>query len=105
MVQQEQYYWEAEPVKKPAKSSEGFSLRIDAPGFSKDEINVRIQGGMIEVSAEKSRESKKKGRGFFSSSFESAAFSNMFGLPDGLAAKDLDVKIKDGMVLIARKKK
>ncbi|MBI2579299.1 MAG: Hsp20/alpha crystallin family protein [Candidatus Aenigmarchaeota archaeon] len=90
------FYWE-----KP----KGGDMKIEMPGFRKDEISVKMEGGMLTVSAEKKSHRKEKGKGFYKEEASFSSFSRSVSMPEGAGGKDFEVDIEDGAVKLKRKKK
>ena len=98
------FYWEEPYEQKEAQPTEP-SIRIEMPGFSKDEITAKLANNMITVSASKKSHEVKKGRNFYREQASSSSFSKSVALPHEINARDFEVVIKDGIVMLKKKKK
>lgn len=104
------FYWE-EPVGKEGQPESAGTertqeeMRIDIPGFRKGEIRASLSGNMITVSASRKSRQVQKVRGFYSQESFTNSFSKSMTLPGGISPKDFEVIVKDGAVLLKRKKK
>ncbi len=96
MKKKPQFYWE-----KP----KGGDMKIEMPGFGKDEIHAKIEGGMLTVSAGKKSHSEEKKKGFYMEESSSSSFTKSMSLPEGVKAEDISIEIRDGVVVIKKKKK
>ncbi|MDI6722879.1 MAG: Hsp20/alpha crystallin family protein [Candidatus Aenigmarchaeota archaeon] len=91
------FYWEEDP--------KGKSIRIEVPGYNKNEIKVGIEGGMLIVSAEKKSHKKEKGKGFYKEEASFSSFHKSMSMPESVTGRDFDVSITDGKVELKKKKK
>ncbi|MBI2173276.1 MAG: Hsp20/alpha crystallin family protein [Candidatus Aenigmarchaeota archaeon] len=96
MEKKPRFYWE-EP--------KGGNMKIEMPGFRKDEISAKIEGGMLTISAAKKSHREKKGKGFYAEESSSSSFTKSISLPEGVKAGDISLEIRDGVVVIKKKKK
>ncbi|MBI2233266.1 MAG: Hsp20/alpha crystallin family protein [Candidatus Aenigmarchaeota archaeon] len=92
------FYWEENH--KQGKTSE---INIELPGFNKNEINVSIENGFINISAEKKSHEQEKGKNFYREEFFQQALRRSISLPEGANPKGLEIKIGNGSVNIRRK--
>ncbi len=92
------FYWEENH--KQGKSSE---INIELPGFDKNEINVSVENGFINISAEKKSQKHEKGKNFYREESFQQALRRSISLPEGVNPKDLEIKIENGSVNISRK--
>ena len=96
------FYWDN---KNQAESkANGEEIGIEMPGFSKDEISVKIVHGMMNITAQKKHESKKQGKNFYSHSISQSSMQRSFSLPEGFDAKSVEIKIEDGVIRIVKKR-
>lgn len=93
------FYWQ-EPYEKKDPN-----IKIEVPGFGKDEIRVNLTTSSITVSASKKDHRVKKGRNFYREEAFASSFSRTTALPHKIRPEDFDVVIKDGVVMLKRKKK
>ncbi|OFZ56428.1 MAG: hypothetical protein A3D92_24935 [Bacteroidetes bacterium RIFCSPHIGHO2_02_FULL_44_7] len=91
----EKFYWE-----KGAKD-----LRIDIPGFDKDEIKVELSKNSITISASKKSHVKESGKDFYREEASASSFSKSMMLPKEIDPKGYEVEIKDGVVVLKKRKK
>ena len=96
MEKKHRFYWE-----KP----EGGDMKIEMPGFRKSEMSVKIEDGMLSVSAGKKSHRQEKKKGFYMEESSSSSFTKSMSLPEGIKAGDISLEIMDGVVVIKKKKK
>lgn len=74
-----------------------YSITLDVPGMSKDQLNIELSGNTLIISGEK-KEEKKEGKGA-NSRYErfQGSFQRSFSLPD-MAAEKVVADYKDGVL-------
>ena len=90
------YYWE----KGAAAGKSPEAVAIDVPGFSKDEIKISVANDTLTIKAEKRRRNVERGKNFYKESRSSSSFVKTFPLP----GKNFIVAVKDGAVVVRKKK-
>ena len=91
----------------PAKITETkdmVNVLIAVPGFKAEEIEVSIDNDMLIVSGETKDEMKEEGENTFYSEGRSDRFLRRLALPTAVDAKDVDAKLKDGILRLGLKK-
>jgi HSP20 family protein len=99
MKKKYKFYWEEKKKEIPENE-----IKIELPGYNKDEISVTIDNNMANISASKKQHSVRKGKNFYAEQETAQSISRSFTLPE-LNKKELDIEIKDGVVTIKKKKK
>jgi HSP20 family protein len=69
------------------ETDEHYRLRLDLPGFAKEEINLTLEDGQLKVSA------KTESEDAFRSDFD-----RVFDLPDDANAGEVTAKLEDGVL-------
>ncbi|MEK6888155.1 MAG: Hsp20 family protein [Candidatus Aenigmatarchaeota archaeon] len=90
------FYWEKEDEK---------DISIDIPGFKKDEITVKLAKNMLTVSASKKSTKEEKGKNIYKAEAFSSSSSKSITLPAKINPEDYQIEIKDGKVVLKKKKK
>ena len=80
-------------------------MRLDIPGFDKDEIKVQLTKNSISISASKKSHVKESGKGFYREEASASSFSKSMVLPKEIEPKDYEIEIKDGAIVLKKKKK
>ena len=91
----------------PAKITETkdmVNVMIAVPGFKAEEIEVSIDNDMLIVSGETKDEMKEEGENTFYSEWRSDRFLRRLALPTAVDAKNVDAKLKDGILRLGLKK-
>jgi len=92
----DKFYWE-EDTKD--------SMVLDMPGFDKDEIKVQLTKNSIIISASKKSHVKESGKDFYREEASASSFSKSMTLPKEIDPKDYEIGIKDGAVVLKKRKK
>jgi len=81
------------------ENGDGFEVRAELPGISKDDISIKIQGNYLEISGKRAIEAPE---GYKAHRNERSAttFSRSFTLPDEVDAEKVDAKLKDGVLYL-----
>ena len=93
------FYWEESREKDEPR------IKIELPGFAKDEIKVSIDKGYVNILAEKKKQKIERGKDFYREETFQQSSSRLVSIPEGLNPEDLGIKIQDSSVEIKRKKK
>ena len=86
---------------------DGYELDIDLPGFSKDELTLRLQDGYLTVSAAKGLDEEhkdKKGKVIRRERY-SGAMQRSFYVGDGVEETDVKAKYENGVLKLSIPKK
>ena len=89
---------------KPASAASGddtaYSISMELPGVSEDDIELSINNGSLIVRGEKKTESEKKGDTWYFSERQYGAFSRTFQLPEDADEGKTSATMKDGVLKI-----
>lgn len=72
------------------------SLTAELPGFTKDEVQVKVDSNSLELRAEKTEEQAKDKDGAYRSS--SRSYYQYLSLPDNVLAEKVDGTMKNGIL-------
>jgi len=81
------------------ENGDGFEVRAELPGISKDDISIKIQGNYLEISGKRAIETPK-GYKAHRNERSASTFSRSFTLPDEVDAEKVDAKLKDGVLYL-----
>jgi HSP20 family protein len=85
----------------------GYEVKADIPGVKKEDINVRIDGNIVQIDAEVKRESETKGNGdkVLRSERYYGTVSRSFSLADDVDEAKAQAKYADGVLTLQLPKK
>lgn len=105
------FFVQKAPLKMPAvniaENEKGFTIEVQAPGFSKDEFNLKIEGDVLTISGEHKSEKKEedKKKNFSRKEFHHSSFSRQFTLPENIDVDNINAKYDNGILNIDLAKK
>lgn len=84
-----------------------YRVRADLPGVKKEDINVRVDGNIVQIDAEVNREKETKGNGdkIVRSERYHGAVSRTFSLADDVDESKVVAKYSDGVLSLELPKK
>ena len=95
-------------MKTDVKDTEnGYEVDIDLPGFKKDEIQMKLEDGMLTISAAKGLdkdEKDKKGK-YVRRERYAGSLSRSFYVGDAIKQEDVKAKYEDGILRLSVPKK
>ena len=99
-----------EPLKMRVDVSESdgaYAVKADIPGVKKEDINVRIDGNVVQIDAEAKREKEEKGDGekVLRSERYYGMVSRTFSLADDIDEAKVEAKYADGVLTLKLPKK
>ena len=77
---------------------EAFELRLLAPGFTKQDLKLRVENNVLTVSAEKKNEELKENERWTRREFSHQAFSRSFRLPETVNTEAITAEFTDGVL-------
>jgi HSP20 family protein len=80
------------------ESPEAFDLRLLAPGFSKQDLKLRVENNLLTVSAEKKQDELKENERWTRREFSHTTFSRSFRLPETVNAEAITAAFTDGVL-------
>lgn len=94
------------PAMNVKEHNEDFELEIAAPGFTKKDFEVTIDGNILNISGEKKEEKDEKEEDYTCKEFSYKSFKRSSTLPDSIDLdQDVKAKYKDGILQIKLLKK
>jgi len=94
------------PAMNVKEHNDDFEIEFAAPGFTKKDFEVTIDGDILHVNGEKSKESEEKEEGYTCKEFSYNSFKRSLKLPNTIK-KDQDIKAtyKNGILKLNLLKK
>ena len=81
---------------------EGYELKVDLPGFKKEQIELRLQNGYLTISAAKGLEEEdkdKKGRLLHQERY-TGSMSRSFYIGENIREEDVKARFEDGVLTL-----
>ena len=93
------------PSMNVKETKKTFEIDIAAPGFDKKDLNVSIDNGILEISAEHKQELEKKPKNLTHKKYKSNSFQRSFTLPENVNEKEeIDATYKNGILKLVLNK-
>ena len=77
-----------------------YNIIADIPGFSKKDIEIKINNSILTITGEKKNDTKNDGETFYHRERNLGRFFRSFSLPDTVDEERVDASFKDGVLTI-----
>ncbi len=102
-------FWAKHVMNKPAlnikETEEAFDLEVAAPGLSKEDFNISIDDGYLNISAEKTLEKEEQEDNFTRKEFNFNSFKRSLLLPKNVIEEEVKAHYEDGILRLVLQKK
>ena len=88
----------SEPALNIKETDNSFEIELAAPGFTKDDFEVTIHDGCLNVSAEKSSSKEEEEENYTRKEFSYTSFKKSLQLPDSVKEENIKAKYQDGIL-------
>ena len=82
-----------------------YHLQVAAPGFEKGDFNVKLEGNILTVSAEKKEDATSETDKVIRKEFASKSFKRTFTLDEKIEAANISAKYENGILHLGLPKK
>lgn len=87
------------PYVNVKETETAYELEIAAPGLTKEDFKINVEGQTLTISAEKESKEEEKEKGYTRREFSYAAFKRSFNLPERTVETDkITAKYTDGVL-------
>ncbi|PSL34663.1 Hsp20/alpha crystallin family protein [Chitinophaga ginsengisoli] len=93
------------PAVNISEEKDAFKLSLAAPGMSKADFNVDVDGDMLTISAEKEEKKETKDEKISREEYNYSSFSRSFRLPEGVKKDGISAVYQDGVLKLSLPKK
>jgi HSP20 family protein len=83
-----------------SEGKEAYTVKIELPGVSKDDVKITLQENVLTIQGEKKQEKEVKETNFHRLERNYGAFCRSFRLPSLIKADKIDANYKDGVLTI-----
>lgn len=87
------------------EDSERLLFKVDVPGVRKEDINVRVDGGVLTLEGSRKLELEEKRQGYHRVERAHGKFSRSFALPDSVSTDEVHAELRDGVLEVSLAKK
>ena len=96
----------SQPAVNVKEDADGFTLAVAAPGYAKEEIEVKVDENVLTISSDKNEETmEKEGEKFTRKEFKYASFKRTFTLPETADTTKIAANYENGILNVAIPKK
>lgn len=88
-----------------AESDKGLILRAELPGFSKDEVKLKVTPTTIDISAEKKKVSIEKRENFYKQERAYGTARRIMTLPEEVKTEGVKAKFENGILEVVMPKR
>ena len=88
------------PASEASSGSDAYSIAIELPGVSEDDIHLTVDGGMVNVRGEKRSYREDSDDTWYFSERQFGAFLRSFRLPADVDETNVEASLKDGVLTI-----
>jgi HSP20 family protein len=82
------------------KTEKDYTISVDVPGLTKDDVHVDVEEGVMTISAERKPKEKKDGIEYIVSERSYRRFSRTFRLPEDVDLEKVDTKMENGVLTL-----
>ncbi|UPK72726.1 Hsp20/alpha crystallin family protein [Chitinophaga filiformis] len=93
------------PAVNISEEKDAFKLSLAAPGMSKADFNVDVDGDTLTISAEKEEKKETKDEKISREEYNYSSFSRSFRLPEGVKKEGISAVYQDGLLKVTLPKK
>ncbi len=93
------------PPVNVSETKDKYSIELSAPGRTKSDFNININGNLLEISSEQKQEVNNENENYTRVEFKLSAFSRTFTLPETVNAEKITAEYTDGILKLTLPKK
>lgn len=93
------------PAVNVAEDDKKFEIEFAAPGLQKEDFKIKVDKGMLTVSAERKEEKEEKKKNYICEENSYNSFSRTFTLPENLKEDDINTLYEKGVLKLDIAKK
>jgi HSP20 family protein len=93
------------PPVNVVESKEQYVLELSAPGRTKADFNIKLDGNLLEVSSTQKEENNEDGKDYTRREFKLSSFSRSFTLPETVNGEAINAEYTDGILKLTLPKK
>jgi HSP20 family protein len=88
------------PAVNIREDEKAYHIEFAAPGLEKEDFNINLKEGMLNVWSEKKNEKVEEEKNYTRKEFSYSSFSRSFRLPDDVNPDEIEAKYKQGVLHI-----
>jgi HSP20 family protein len=88
------------PAVDIAEHDEEYTVKVELPGVSKDDVKITVESNMLTVRGEKKQEKETKKENYHRVERSYGSFQRSFTLPTAIMNDKIDAAFKDGILTV-----
>lgn len=84
-----------------SETDQQYLINVELPGMKRDDIEVSLDNGRLNISGERKFEEEEEGKTFHRVETRYGSFSRSFQLPDNIDEDSISAKYEDGLLNIS----
>jgi HSP20 family protein len=88
------------PAVNVTESVDHYTVSLAAPGLTKDDFNITIEGNMLTISSGKEERKEEKDDRLTRKEYSYSSFSRSFTLPEDVKQDNIDARYENGVLNI-----
>ncbi|MBI3883696.1 MAG: Hsp20/alpha crystallin family protein [Sphingobacteriales bacterium] len=88
-----------------SEQADAYHLEVSAPGLQKENFNIKLDGKLLTISAEKKEEIKDEAVKSIRKEFSSKSFKRTFTLDEKIEASNITARYENGILQVVLPKK
>ncbi len=93
------------PAVNVRETDDDFQLELAVPGLKKEDFNVKVEEGVLTISAERKNEETETKEGYTRREFRFTNFTRRFTLPETANDSEISASYTDGILAVTLPKK
>ena len=82
-----------------------YEVRIDAPGYDREDIKIDVEDGILNIKGEKKNETNEDGKSYLKRERIYSSFEKNINLNEDIAFNDIKASLKNGVLELSLPKK
>jgi HSP20 family protein len=81
-----------------AEDEKEYTIKVELPGVSKEDVKVTVEGGVLSITGERKAEKEEKDKKYHRIERSYGSFFRSFTLPEGTSTEKIGAGFKDGIL-------
>ena len=81
-----------------AEDEKEYTIKVELPGVSKEDVKVTVEGGVLSITGERKAEKEEKDKKYHRIERSYGSFFRSFTLPEGTSTEKIGAEFKDGIL-------
>jgi HSP20 family protein len=91
----------ASPSVNIKETKDAYQIQVAAPGFAKDQFNVKVEDNLLTISSEAKEEKLEEGEKYTRKEYSHSSFKRSFTLPKTVVADKITATYENGILHVS----